>query len=79
MAIKFTLKETLEREGLTKYAVAQAADVRRNTITDLWNSNTRSLRMDTLDAILNTINKLSGKKYGIDAIVVYEYEDEDAH
>ena len=37
MAIKFTLKETLEHEGLTKYAVAQAADVRRNTITDLWN------------------------------------------
>ena len=75
MPLKFTLKETLEREGLTKYAVSKEANVRPNTLTDLYNGDTRSLRVDTIDSVINAINRLTGQRYGLEAIMIYEDAD----
>jgi len=72
MPLKFTLKDTLNREGLTKYAVAKEAGVRPNTMADLYNGDARSLRVETIDAVIDAINRLTGARYGLEAIMIYE-------
>ena len=72
MPIKFTLQETLDREGITKYALAKKSGVRPNTMTDLCNGDARSLRVETMDAVIDAINELAGTNYGLDAIMIYE-------
>jgi len=71
MPIKFTLKETIEREGITKNKLSVASGVRNNTIADICKGDAASLNVNTLDALMRGLNELTGKDYGLDAIVVY--------
>jgi transcriptional regulator with XRE-family HTH domain len=72
MTLVFTLKETIEREGITKNRLSVASGVRNNTIADICNGDAVSLNVNTLDALLKGLNELTGKQYGLDAIVVYK-------
>ncbi|EEM27374.1 hypothetical protein bthur0003_37210 [Bacillus thuringiensis serovar thuringiensis str. T01001] len=53
------------------------AKIRHNTISDLVNGNVSSIRIDTLQAILDTLNKLAAdqgieKVYGIKDVIKHE-------
>ena len=75
MTLVFTLKETIEREGITKNRLSVASGVRNNTIADICKGDAVSLNVNTLDALMRGLNELTGKQYGLDAIVVYVPKD----
>ncbi|CUB59390.1 helix-turn-helix domain-containing protein [Bacillus sp. FSL K6-0067] len=73
----FTLGQTLHEIGVTKNKLAVEAKIRHNTISDLVNGNASSIRIDTLQAILDTLNKLAAdqglqKVYGIKDVIKHE-------
>lgn len=72
MPIKFTLANTIEAEGITKYRLSKDSGVRPNTVSNICNGDVRNLSVEVLDAILISLNRLTDKSYGLDAILVYE-------
>ncbi|PRT06937.1 hypothetical protein C6356_00485 [Bacillus wiedmannii] len=73
----FTLGKTLDELRITKNKLAVEAKIRHNTISDLVNGNANSIRIDTLQSILDTLNALatesgSDKVYGIKDVVIHE-------
>lgn len=76
MTIKYTLQETLDRHGITQYALNKATGVRMNTIQAIREGEVKALTVDKLDAIITGINALSGQNYGLDAVMRYEADPE---
>lgn len=81
MVVKITLSQTLqnlEKQGkiLTKNAIAVEAKVRPSTLSDLYNGNTKALKLETLNDILNAMNRLLPyEKFDIKDIITYEKEE----
>lgn len=71
MPLKFTLDKTIERENITKYRLSKESGVRANTIASLCNGDARSLSVETLDAIIDALNRLSESTHGLDSVVEY--------
>ena len=71
MPLKFTLQQTLDSEKITKYQLAKESGIRPNTISEICAGQSARLSVQTLDEILLTLNRLTGKQYGLDAIIVY--------
>ncbi|MCM3736469.1 helix-turn-helix transcriptional regulator [Bacillus cytotoxicus] len=74
--MKFTLGKSLEDLGITKNKLSVEAKVRSNTVGDLVNGDASSIRFDTLEAILDTLNRIAKEKgidktYVIDDVVKY--------
>ncbi|MGG2065443.1 helix-turn-helix domain-containing protein [Bacillus sp. S14(2024)] len=77
----FTLGKTLDELGITKNKLAVEAKIRPNTISSLVNGDANSIRIDTLQAVLDTLNILAAEKgfdkvYGIKDVVKYEKDGE---
>lgn len=73
----FTLSQTLQELGVTKNKLSVESKIRHNTISDLVNGEASSIRLDTLQAILDTLNKLAVEKgmdkvYGIKDVIKHE-------
>ncbi|KFN01807.1 XRE family transcriptional regulator [Bacillus clarus] len=73
----FTLGQTLNELGITKNKLAVEAKIRHNTISDLVNGDASSIRMDTLQSIIDTLNVFAtengiDKVYGIKDVVKHE-------
>ncbi|WP_283637824.1 helix-turn-helix domain-containing protein [Bacillus velezensis] len=61
-----TLKKTLEElDHLTRNALAVEAKVRPATINDIVAGNSKQINMETLNAIIETLNTISKEK-GLD-------------
>lgn len=78
MTVEITLKATLERlekEGvpLTKNKIAVESKTRPSTLSDLFNGDTKAIKLKTLDDILNAMNRLYPKGgFTIEDIIKYE-------
>lgn len=73
----FTLGKTLDELKITKNRLAVEAKIRPNTISNLVNGDVNSIRMDTLQAIIDTLNMLAKengieKGYGITDVLIHE-------
>lgn len=81
MVVRLTLNETLERlntqgKTITRNAIAVQARIRPTTLSEMVHHKTQSIRLDTLDAILNAMNYLlPGENFTIKDIVDYEYDE----
>ena len=73
MPIKFTLNETIENEGITKYALSKASGVRPNTLTDICAGDANGLTVVTMDKLLRGLTAITGKQYGLEALMIYEH------
>lgn len=74
--VKITLKETIDKyEGLTRNAVAVEAKIRPATISELYNGESKAIKFDTLERIVNALNTLTHEKHTIDDIITIEYEE----
>ena len=71
MPLKFTLETTITDAGITKNQLSVASGIRHNTITALCKGDAKQLNVETLDALILALNRLSNKQYGLDAVVVY--------
>ncbi len=80
MGIVITLNDTLKRtkeEGrqLTKNAIAVEAKIRPGTLSDLVNGKSKGVTFDTLEKILDTMNKLDPEgKYTLSDVMDYKYD-----
>lgn len=80
MTIRFKLAETIIVSGgkLTKNAIAVEAKVRPSTLSDLAAEKSKSIKFETLDAILDAMNTLSpDNQYTIADIFEYEGKQKD--
>ncbi|PEE49796.1 helix-turn-helix domain-containing protein [Bacillus cereus] len=73
----FTLGKTLDELKITKNKLAVEAKIRPNTISNLVSGDVNSIRMDTLQSIIDTLNVLAEengieKIYGIKDVVIHE-------
>ncbi|WP_081383536.1 XRE family transcriptional regulator [Paenibacillus odorifer] len=74
--IKFKLSDTLDLLGTTRNKIAVESKTRPATILDLASGDTRTVKLDTLANILDTLNVLAKEKgiertIGIDDIIEY--------
>lgn len=76
MPIKFTLQDTMDRHGITQYALHKTTGVRMNTIQDIREGNVKALTVDKLDAIVAGLSHLSGQTYGFEAVMTYSDDPE---
>jgi len=75
MPIVFTLNETMKELGINQKELSEISGVRPNTISEIRKGNANALRVETMDALLDAINRLAAdqnKTYGLDAIVAYQ-------
>ena len=82
MTVKITLSDTLQRlekEGitLTKNKIAVESKTRPSTLSDLANGTTKAIKLETLNDILNAMNRLYPEgSFTIEDIVKYEHKKE---
>lgn len=78
MTVRITLSDTLlrlEKQGviMTKNKIAVESKTRPSTLSDLFNGKTKAIKLDTLNDILNAMNRLHPKgDFIINDIVEYE-------
>lgn len=56
----WTLAETLQRYGQKAPALAKASGLSKNTVYDILNGKSRAVTLETLDKLLNGLERLTG-------------------
>ncbi|WP_244950992.1 helix-turn-helix domain-containing protein [Rummeliibacillus suwonensis] len=79
--IETTLQNTLDELGITRNKLSVESKVRAATLQSLVDKKASSLKFDTLNALLDTINDLAKQKgidkiYEINDIITYQYKKE---
>jgi DNA-binding Xre family transcriptional regulator len=59
--VRWRLRELLDKEKVSAYALAQQADVSANTVYAIARGTPKQVHLETLDAILEALSKLTGK------------------
>lgn len=73
--VKITLNNTIEKyKGLTRNAVAVEAKVRPATVNELCSNESKAIRFDTLERIIDALNTLTGEKHTMEDVITIEYE-----
>ncbi len=77
--IKITLQDTLDELDVTIHKLSVEYKIRSSTLYKIISGETRQIRFDTLEVILNSINDYAqnigiDKIYTVTDIIDYEYE-----
>lgn len=72
MPLKFTLQQTMDQWDITQTDLHRASGIRMNTIKDIREGKPKALTVNAIDRILHAINEMTGVKYGLEAIMIYE-------
>lgn len=72
MPLKFTLQQTMDQWNITQTDLHRASGIRMNTIKDIREGKPKALTVNAIDRILYAINEMTGVKYGLEAIMIYE-------
>lgn len=72
MPLKFTLQQTMDQWDITQTDLHRASGIRMNTIKDIREGKPKALTVNAIDRILYAINEMTGVKYGLEAIMIYE-------
>lgn len=72
MPLIYTLENTMKELDINQKTLAEISGVRPNTISELRKGDVGAIRVETLESLLDAINRLSDKSYGLDAIIKYE-------
>lgn len=62
MSLDWKLKDLLEQNNITVYKLADVSGVPRNTLYNLVNKEPSRVDLGTLDAVLEALDKLTGKR-----------------
>lgn len=76
--VKWKLKEFLEREGVTAYALADKTHgkLSQNGVYRLTSGDLKGLRFESLEAILPALNELTGKRIQVSDLLEFDYIDD---
>ena len=72
--IRWGLKDALDEYGITAYRLSEElrGKVSRNTIYAMARGDGSRVDLATLNAVLTTLHKLTGKSIGIETILIFE-------
>lgn len=70
----WTVREVLEDHGITPYRLMKESGLAQGTVYRLVNGDTRSLNADTLDRVMATLRRLTGKRLQVSDLLRYEEE-----
>lgn len=74
VAVKFQLKELLETNSLTVYALGKKTGINTNTLYPIYHDTAKRIDKDTVDGILNGLHELTGRMYEVSDLLNYKYE-----
>ena len=72
--IRWGLKDALDEYGITAYRLSEElrGKVSRNTVYAMARGDGSRVDLATLNAVLTTLHKLTGKSIGIETILIFE-------
>lgn len=71
MPVAWKLKEFLEEHQITAYKLKKAADIGQGTVYRLAKNEADGISLETLDAVLDALCALTGKKVKLTDILEY--------
>jgi DNA-binding Xre family transcriptional regulator len=75
--IKFYLDEILRELKISQTKFAKQANIRPNTINNIYNNKTKRFEIETLDKILTTLNSIGNRNYDVGDLIKFENKIED--
>lgn len=70
--IVFTLNKTLDELNLSRNRVAVEAKIRPAAVGELFKGESKAIRIDTLEKILDTLNRLGNRKVTLNDVMTYK-------
>jgi DNA-binding Xre family transcriptional regulator len=77
MAVRWKVKEVLNRHDITPYRLVKASGLAQATVYRLVNNDTAGLSTETLTVLLRTLRELTGEELGVADLLSYEDIRED--
>lgn len=74
MALAWKVKEFLEAHNVSAYRLMKEAAIAQGTAYRLANNQAGGLSLETLDAVIGALRRLTGKRVGLADLL--EYRDE---
>lgn len=74
--VRWKLRDFLEQNNLTTYALVRASDLAPNTVYSLARGATKHVRLDTVAGVLGGLRRLTGHEVGLSDILVHETQPE---
>ena len=72
--IRWRLKETMDRGGVTRYALQKESGVAMNTIRDMYDGSTQRPDLEVLDRLLKGLSVLMKRSVGLSDVLEYREE-----
>ena len=74
--LNWKLKEVLEEHEITPYRFIQESSLSASTVYRITGGRTDGVQGETLDQILSTLYRLTGKQYGPSDVIGWQPGDE---
>lgn len=74
MALKWKVKEFLEGHGISAYRLMKEASLAQGTAYRLANDQANGLNLETLDAVIGALRRLTGKRVILADLLEYREE-----
>lgn len=74
--VRWKLRDFLEQNNLTTYALVRASDLAPNTVYSLARGSTKHVRLDTVAGVLGGLRQLTGHEVGLSDILEHEVAPE---
>ncbi len=59
--VHWTLKETMDTHGVTRYALQKEANLAMNTLRGMYDGTTRRPDLEAIDKVINKLREMTGK------------------
>lgn len=76
MNTHWTLAQTLQKYGQKVPALVKASGVSRNTVYDIVNGKSQGMTLETVDKLLDGLERLTGQRMTIDAVLDRQHSRE---
>lgn len=74
MALQWKVKQFLKAHGISAYRLMKEAELAQGTAYRLANNKAGGLSLDTMDTVIGTLRRLTGKKVELADLLVYREE-----
>lgn len=74
MALEWKVKEFLKVHGISAYRLMKEAGLAQGTAYRLANNQAGGLSLETLDAVIRALRRLTGKRVGLADLLEYREE-----
>ena len=69
MALRWVLRETLERHGVDVQTLARVSGIPVRTLREIQSGVAKRLRLGVVDGVLNSLERLTDQKFTLDDLI----------